>query len=197
MGMNLSKLQETVKDRGAWHAAVYGVANNWTWLSNWTTATTSQLLSIYESPRWHLLRLEGFITYIEHLLFTAAAFIRDLSWNSGELTAASSSALAASAVPSVLWRQLLSFSLMNHLCCLTLQQFPHLSAFAGLGRVGALLCIRLWLHRMWLAWSSTQTAHTFSVSAVRLFRLLINVCPEAVLSISCRNFSFAFTARVT
>ena len=30
MGMNLSKLQETVKDRGAWHAAVYGVANNWT-----------------------------------------------------------------------------------------------------------------------------------------------------------------------
>ena len=27
VGMNLSKLQETVKDRGAWHAAVHGVAN--------------------------------------------------------------------------------------------------------------------------------------------------------------------------
>ena len=28
--MNLSKLQETVKDREAWHAAVHGVANSWT-----------------------------------------------------------------------------------------------------------------------------------------------------------------------
>ena len=30
MDMNLSKLQEMVKDRGAWHAAVYGVAKSWT-----------------------------------------------------------------------------------------------------------------------------------------------------------------------
>ena len=30
MGMNLSKLQETVKDRGAWHAAVHGVTKSWT-----------------------------------------------------------------------------------------------------------------------------------------------------------------------
>ena len=34
--MNLSKLQEIVKDREAWHAAVHGVTNSWTWLSNWT-----------------------------------------------------------------------------------------------------------------------------------------------------------------
>ena len=27
--MNLSKLQETVKDRDAWHAAVHGVAKSW------------------------------------------------------------------------------------------------------------------------------------------------------------------------
>ena len=26
-GLSLSKLQETVKDRGTWHAAVHGVAN--------------------------------------------------------------------------------------------------------------------------------------------------------------------------
>ena len=30
MDMNLSKLRETVKDREAWHAAVHGVAKNWT-----------------------------------------------------------------------------------------------------------------------------------------------------------------------
>ena len=36
--MNLSKLQEMVKDREAWHTAVHGVAKNQTWLSNWTAA---------------------------------------------------------------------------------------------------------------------------------------------------------------
>ena len=35
--MSLSKLQETVKDREAWHTAVHGVAKSRTWLSNWTT----------------------------------------------------------------------------------------------------------------------------------------------------------------
>ena len=37
MDMNLRKLWEIVEDRGAWHAAVYGVAKNQTWLSDWTT----------------------------------------------------------------------------------------------------------------------------------------------------------------
>ena len=32
--MNLSKLRETVKDRGAWCAAVYGVAKSQTQISN-------------------------------------------------------------------------------------------------------------------------------------------------------------------
>ena len=34
MDMNLSKLQETVKDRGAWCAAVHGVIKSMTRLSN-------------------------------------------------------------------------------------------------------------------------------------------------------------------
>ena len=33
MDMSLSKLQEIVKDREAWHAAVHGVTKRWTQLS--------------------------------------------------------------------------------------------------------------------------------------------------------------------
>ena len=33
MDMNLSKLQWTVEDRGAWRAAVHGLAKSWTRLS--------------------------------------------------------------------------------------------------------------------------------------------------------------------
>ena len=38
MDMNLSKLRETVEDRGAWRAAVHGVAKGQRQFSNWTTA---------------------------------------------------------------------------------------------------------------------------------------------------------------
>ena len=38
MDMNLSKLQQIVKDREAWHAAVHGVTKSWTWLSDWTVS---------------------------------------------------------------------------------------------------------------------------------------------------------------
>ena len=34
MDLSLSKLRAMVKDREVWHAAVHGVAMNWTQLSN-------------------------------------------------------------------------------------------------------------------------------------------------------------------
>ena len=34
MYVSLSKLQKLVMDRGAWHAAIHGVANSWTRLSD-------------------------------------------------------------------------------------------------------------------------------------------------------------------
>ena len=37
MGMSLSKLREIVEDRGAWHAAVRGVAKSWIQLNNCIT----------------------------------------------------------------------------------------------------------------------------------------------------------------
>ena len=37
MDMNLRKLWETVKDRGAWDVRVHEVAKSWIWFSDWTT----------------------------------------------------------------------------------------------------------------------------------------------------------------
>ena len=52
MNMNLSKFQEIVKDREAWHAAVHGVAKIWTRVSNWIRTSLPQEIqtgALYQS----------------------------------------------------------------------------------------------------------------------------------------------------
>ena len=50
MNMNLSRHQEMVKDREAWHAAVRGVAKSRTELSDWTTTMPSPLIILLLVP---------------------------------------------------------------------------------------------------------------------------------------------------
>ena len=59
MGMTLSRLRELVMDREAWRAAVHGLANSWTLLSDWTDKIMIQFGSFHISVQLcqhHLLK---------------------------------------------------------------------------------------------------------------------------------------------
>ena len=75
MDMSLSKLQDMVKDREAWHGAVYGVTKSGTWLSNWTATITTKcfpgnLNGARPASLWGTLRLR-MVMFIKRIsLFT-------------------------------------------------------------------------------------------------------------------------------
>ena len=83
MDMRLGKLQEIVKDREAWRAAVHRVAKCWTRLSNWTATTMlrklalvslesvghARILETWAGVDAAILRLDSFFSWKRQLLF--------------------------------------------------------------------------------------------------------------------------------
>ena len=59
---------ENPRDGGAWLAAVYGIAQSWTWLK-WLSSSSSSSSSIIYSE-WHIISRESAFWNIIHLFYT-------------------------------------------------------------------------------------------------------------------------------
>ena len=65
MDISLSKLQEVVKDREAWCAAVHRITKSWTWLSDWTTTTIYSMMAECCSSQKRMLYLS--LNVLKHI----------------------------------------------------------------------------------------------------------------------------------
>ena len=87
MDINLSKLQEITEVRGAWHAAIQGVANSRIQLSNWKTKAIvwvdTILLGSLITESWSSKEFWSNFNFVKSLLATQTTFIWTLlgvSW---------------------------------------------------------------------------------------------------------------------
>ena len=88
--MSLSRLQELIIDRVAWHAAVHGVTKSRTWLSDWTELKGNQISQVKEFSaflcmgRWKSLgSLISFLLYESQLSWVSSpvfVFIFTVWW---------------------------------------------------------------------------------------------------------------------
>ena len=77
MDMSLGKLQEIVKNREAWHAAVHGVAKNWTWLSDWTELSWTRWIGLL----WWLTGKEASCQCRRHRRRRFDPWVRKIPWS--------------------------------------------------------------------------------------------------------------------
>ena len=69
LDLNLSKLQEMMRYREAWCAAVHGVVKSWTWLSDWVTTNVCIYLYTF------LLRYNWFIILVSYVQYSYSKFL--------------------------------------------------------------------------------------------------------------------------